>query len=212
MDRVEFIRQLERLLGDIPESDRQDAIAYYQDYFDEAGPENEAQVIRELGSPEKVAATIKEDLNPSGNERAGYVPSEQRTNDTEKQKKKNIPWALIIVLLVFASPILIGVGGGLLGSLLGILGGLFGIVVALIASSVAFLVAGIACCGFGIFRLAISPVEGLVTMGIGSLILAVGILLLLLFLWSVFQWIPALFRGIINLCQRILHIGRRNTV
>ena len=193
------MRQLERLLGDIPESDRQDAIAYYQDYFDEAGPENEAQVIRELGSPEKVAATIKEDLNPSG-------------NDTGQKKKKNIPWALVIVLLVFASPILIGVGGGLLGGLLGILGGLLGIVVALIASSVALLVAGIACCGFGIFRLAISPVEGLVTMGIGSLILAVGILLLLLFLWSVFQWIPALFRGIINLCQRILHIGRRNTV
>ena len=48
MNRVEFMKQLERLLGDIPENDRLDAIAYYNDYFYEAGVENEAQVIREL--------------------------------------------------------------------------------------------------------------------------------------------------------------------
>ncbi len=59
MSRKEFMQQLNRLLADIPESDRQDAIAYYNDYFDEAGPENEAEVIQELGSPGKVAATIK---------------------------------------------------------------------------------------------------------------------------------------------------------
>ncbi len=45
MNRVEFMKQLERLLGDIPENDRLDAIAYYNDYFDEAGTENEAQVM-----------------------------------------------------------------------------------------------------------------------------------------------------------------------
>ena len=62
MNRVEFMRQLESLLWDIPESDRLDAIAYYNDYFDEAGEENEEQVLQELGSPEQVAANIKEDL------------------------------------------------------------------------------------------------------------------------------------------------------
>ena len=35
MNRVEFMQQLERLLCDIPQSDRLDAIAYYNDYFDE---------------------------------------------------------------------------------------------------------------------------------------------------------------------------------
>ena len=51
MNRAEFMRQLERLLMDIPENDRLDAIAYYNDYFDEAGVENEARVIQKLGSP-----------------------------------------------------------------------------------------------------------------------------------------------------------------
>ena len=73
MNRVEFMQQLERLLMDIPQNDRLDALAYYNDYFDEAGAENEAQVIRELGSPEKVAATIKTDLNSSGSAEAEYT-------------------------------------------------------------------------------------------------------------------------------------------
>ena len=38
-------------MKDIPESERADALAYYNDYFEEAGVENEYQVIQELGSP-----------------------------------------------------------------------------------------------------------------------------------------------------------------
>ena len=118
MNRVEFMGQLERLLWDIPESDRLDAIAYYNDYFDEAGAENEAQVIRELGSPGKVAAIIKADLNASGNEQAEYTehgysdgrneenpyaPSRRETGYQDHNKKRKIPLVLLIVLLVFDS-------------------------------------------------------------------------------------------------------------
>lgn len=42
MDRAQFMKQLERLLSDISEAERQEALAYYNSYFDEAGPENEA--------------------------------------------------------------------------------------------------------------------------------------------------------------------------
>ena len=66
MNRQEFMNQLERLLSDVPEAERQDALAYYEDYFDEAGPEQEAQVIQDLGSPGRVAATIKADLKDGG--------------------------------------------------------------------------------------------------------------------------------------------------
>lgn len=75
MNRAEFMRQLERLLMDLPESDRQDAIAYYDGYFDEAGPENEASVVQELGNPGKVAGIIKADLRENGNERGEYTES-----------------------------------------------------------------------------------------------------------------------------------------
>lgn len=216
MNRVEFMQQLERLLWDIPENDRLDAIAYYNDYFDEAGVENEAQVIRELGSPGKVAAIIKADLNLSGNqqteaEESGYskedMPARKEKGYQAPKQKRSIPWPLIIVLLIFASPVLVGVGGGLLGGLIGILGGLLGIIVAVIACGVSFPIAGIVCVVAGIIRTIISPAEGLITIGVGCLLLTLGILLIVLFIWCAFKWIPALFRGCVNLCQRLFHRG-----
>lgn len=62
MNRKEFLAQLARLLWDIPEADRKDALEYYENYFEDAGVENESSVIQELGSPGKVAAIIKTDL------------------------------------------------------------------------------------------------------------------------------------------------------
>ena len=59
MDRAQFMQELEKLLADISETERQDALDFYNSYFDDAGAENEASVLRELGSPEKVAAIIK---------------------------------------------------------------------------------------------------------------------------------------------------------
>ena len=65
MNRVQFMEQLKKLLSDISEEERQEALEYYESYFDDAGEDQEAEVIRELGSPGKVAAIIKEDLRMS---------------------------------------------------------------------------------------------------------------------------------------------------
>ena len=37
MNRIEFMKQLEKLLGDISESERQEALDFYNNYFDDAG-------------------------------------------------------------------------------------------------------------------------------------------------------------------------------
>ena len=46
MSREEFMKELEYLLQDIGEEERSDALAYYRDYLDEAGPENEEKVLQ----------------------------------------------------------------------------------------------------------------------------------------------------------------------
>lgn len=220
MNRVEFMEQLERLLSDIPENDRLDAIEYYNNYFDEAGPENESQVIRELGSPGRVAATIKADLNTSESSQSEATGSnyEEQNMPSRKEKgyhapkqKRNIPWPLIIVLLIFASPVLLGVGAGLFGGIVGVFGALFGIAVAVIACGVAFIVGGVVLFAIGVARIFIFPSEGLIMIGVGSLLLALGIVLTILFIWCTFKWIPALFRGCVNLCQRLFHRGERRS-
>ena len=86
MNRTEFLAQLERLLGDVPQSEREAALEYYRRYFDEAGEENEAAVIQELGSPGKVAAIIKADLAGDGGQHGEYTEAgyrDQRFQDRE---------------------------------------------------------------------------------------------------------------------------------
>ena len=43
MSRWEFMRQLEELLLDISPSEREEALQYYNDYFNDAGKENEQE-------------------------------------------------------------------------------------------------------------------------------------------------------------------------
>ncbi len=73
MNRIEFMTELAALLQDVPQEERRDAMKYYNDYFDDAGEENEQQVIAELGDPAKVAATIKADLGSFTGEQGEYT-------------------------------------------------------------------------------------------------------------------------------------------
>lgn len=63
MSRWEFMRQLEELLSDISPSEREEALQYYNDYFNDAGRENEQEVINALGSPSQVADIVREGLS-----------------------------------------------------------------------------------------------------------------------------------------------------
>lgn len=66
MNKAEFMRQLESLLKNISEQERQEALHYYDDYFDDAGPENEQAVLEALGNPARVAENIRRDLYGAG--------------------------------------------------------------------------------------------------------------------------------------------------
>lgn len=59
MNRAEFLAALEAQLRDITAEERDEALKFYNEYLDEAGPENEAAVLAELGTPQKVACIIR---------------------------------------------------------------------------------------------------------------------------------------------------------
>ncbi len=66
MSRWEFMRQLEDLLLDIPPGEREEALQYYNDYFNDAGRTNEQEVIKALGTPEQVAQIVKDGISGNG--------------------------------------------------------------------------------------------------------------------------------------------------
>lgn len=59
MNKQEFLQQLEQELASLPNDERISALQYFTMYFEDAGPEHEAEVIADLGSPQKIAADIK---------------------------------------------------------------------------------------------------------------------------------------------------------
>ena len=59
MNKKLFLDELHRLLSDLPPEERNQAIKYYEDYFEDAGPENEQAILKELGSPQELADQIK---------------------------------------------------------------------------------------------------------------------------------------------------------
>ncbi|MCM1191761.1 MAG: DUF1700 domain-containing protein [Butyrivibrio sp.] len=62
MNRTEFMNQLETLFQNISDAEREEALQYYNDYFDDAGAENEQSVIEALGNPARVAENIRREL------------------------------------------------------------------------------------------------------------------------------------------------------
>ena len=104
MKRQEYMQQLAALLAAMPEAERRDALDYYEEYFDAAGPEKEAQTIQELGSPQNVAEKIWEG---TGAQSGTPMPDNSMPEQGNRRRKSTV-WIvlailaiLIVVLLVF---------------------------------------------------------------------------------------------------------------
>ena len=104
MTRQEYMQQLAALLAAMPEAERRDARDYYEEYFDAAGPEKEAQTIQELGSPQNVAEKIWEG---TGAQFGTPMPDNSMPEQGSRRRKSPV-WIvlailaiLIVVLLVF---------------------------------------------------------------------------------------------------------------
>ncbi len=71
MDRRAYLHCLgQELARWVPQRERQDMLRYYEEYFDEAGPDREQAVIVGLGDPVKLARALAEE--------AGFVPRKGR--------------------------------------------------------------------------------------------------------------------------------------
>ena len=63
MNKIEFLSRLRIALAPLPEDERDAAMVYYEEFFDDAGVENEQSVIAEFGSPEELARSIVDENN-----------------------------------------------------------------------------------------------------------------------------------------------------
>ena len=66
MNRNEYLNIVQDNLSAFSSDERESALAYYNEFFDDAGEENEQAVIASLGDPKKLAETILKEsgINP----------------------------------------------------------------------------------------------------------------------------------------------------
>lgn len=202
MNKQEFLEALRQALSGLPEEERQNALQYYEDYFADAGEENEAQAIADLGSPEAVAQAIVNDYRglaaaPGGaSSGASSVPAQRPA-----RKKGLNPWVLLVIVLL-AIPL----GVPLLTAAIGLIAGFFGVVLALALIVVLVPVicgaVGIAVCWAGALALFTAPASAAVAIGGGLVCIAVGLLIGALFVKLLTLFVPPVVRGFVNLCRR----------
>lgn len=73
MNRIQFMEALEEALSDIPEEERLEVLDFYEGYFDDAGEDQESEVIAKFGTPEKLALSIRYNLKESNEGYAEYT-------------------------------------------------------------------------------------------------------------------------------------------
>ena len=218
MNKEIFLNELKELLKDLPLDEREEALQYYEAYFDDAGIENEAKIIEELESPAKVAAKIKAGLS---NEEEDVEYTEKGYNDnndekyTDKQEvlskepaKKDynrsvIKIVLIVIFCILAFPAIISIGGSVLGVSFGAFGIIFGLVMGVFGLSIGAIVGGVVTIITGATQLIASPATGIFTIGAGLLILAFGMIMTALFVNILCRFIPWLIRTITGLFNRL---------
>lgn len=94
MNKSEFIQDLKRRLRHLPKEDREDAIAYYTEYFEEMGADDNCDVTAQLGKPEEAAAQIITNCAEK------YIHTQQENGGI----RNSIAVLKVITLAVFASP------------------------------------------------------------------------------------------------------------
>lgn len=225
MNRVEFMAELERLLADLPEDERQAAVQYYADYFADAGAENEAEVIRELGSPEKTAESIKADyygrtfdesrfehkdyMEKYGQQASGQQTSGQQhagTAGASGEEKK--PWTsrgLKILLIVLIAIVVWPVSLGLICAVVGILAAVVCLFAGLVIAAVCVMIAGGVTAVTGLLMSVAYPPAALMTTGIGLLLFVLGLIATVGTVKLCMIVYPAMLRGFVELCRRPIH-------
>lgn len=189
MNRKKFLKKLARLLRRLPQEEKEAALRYYREYFDEAGPENEQRIIGELGSPEKVAAEVL----------AGSSSPETAAGSTQNEKpRRGIGLVWTVILSILAAPIALPLAILAICLVIAIAVVMIALVVAFFAAMIAVIFSGMVLLfGFpGVFFANF----GLGLISTGAYLFAVAVCILLFALSValtslVFRGLAALFRA-----------------
>lgn len=179
--RDEYLAELRRYLRKLPPDDYESAMEYFTEYFEEAGPENEAQAIRDLGTPKEAAAELLQNLL--------HDDGQRHQNNTARTLKI----AAIAMLLSPLGWLGLIVGGALLIAAAAVVATIIASAVAVDAalfySGGALLIYAFGILGQSLAAAGVIGGSGVLCLGLGLLIITIGL---------------ALCRGIVHLVMLLI--------
>ena len=168
MTKTEYIAKLTKYLRKLPQQDYEEAIEYFMEYFEEAGPENEARVIAELGTPKEAAHEV-----------ISRLLEEKIVEDKiSLRNKTTILW--IAILAVLASPVALPILLFFLAMIVTLLMIIFAVIVTALALTFALLISGVYTFFTSFSLLSVSLASTLFGGGLGLLMFGGALLLLLI--------------------------------
>ncbi|MDR2036058.1 MAG: DUF1700 domain-containing protein [Coriobacteriales bacterium] len=153
MTAAEYLYELRKRLSNLPPQEIQQAMSYYEEYFTEAGPEGEAELINRLGTPAQVASTIISE----------YAIKDMSGQAETKSRGSGFKTMWIVIIAVLASPVAIPIAIALIATVFSLLVGLFSFPVegiAILGVSLIILSLGLAL-GIGTIKLCQLTVKGI---------------------------------------------------
>lgn len=223
------MNRLEQLLMDLTYDERIEALQYYEDYFADAGPDQEDEIIKELKSPEELAQVIKEDIVANtvehGStaytgteivpdtfeyqepEREGYVREENdRYTQFGEEKKKNSGMKLVLIILgaVFLGPVLLAIALSVLGVVFGLFAAAFGILLAAGGVGIGLIAGGVFLMVSSIVSVAVHAISSVFIFGAGLVLFGLGFLFIAAFILLI-KFIKWLFESFVELVKRVFN-------
>lgn len=166
MTKTEYLAKLTKYLRKLPQKDYEEALEYFMEYFEEAGPENEAQVIAELGTPKEAAHEVITRL----------LDEKIIEDKSSLRNKTTILW--IAILAVLASPVALQILLFFLAMLMTLLMIIFVVIVTALALTFALLISGVYTFFTSFSLLSVSLASTLFGVGLGLLMFGGALLLL----------------------------------
>ena len=190
MSREEYLRALSRELRRLPKDEYEKAMDYYVEYFEEAGPEKEQEIIADLGEPKEVAAQIIMDA------------AMERMDKPQKSMRRRLSTVWVVILAVCAAPIALPLALGMLAAAGGVLMAAAAMLVCVLVLIAGAFAAGVVSVVGGIilmFSQHLASAFAITGMGLAVIGLSVlgAFLFCMIFKWLV-KGIRALFRWIMR--------------
>ena len=167
MNSAQYLDELRRQLRGLPQEEIDRCVGYYEEYFADAGPDQEPEAVERLGAPAQIAAQLKADW------------AVKSVEDQPKDKPKDKPghglktlWTVLLALL--AAPIGLPLAAAAFCVILALVLVVLAVIISLFAAFFAVALAGVAVLVAGVVVAPVHGPTGLFCAGAGLVLAGLG--------------------------------------